>query len=127
MPALRQRAASADAAERMSAERILATLRVQTRFYLPQRFLERKDLPRARLALGIAGAIDPEDPIVDYNLACASARSGDAALALKDLDRALAKGFRNCDLVDTDEDFARIRDDPRFRKWVEDAKKGRAG
>ena len=127
VPALRQRAASSDAAERMSAERILATLRVQTRFYLPQRFLERQDLPRARLALGVASAIDPEDPIVDYDLACASARSGDAALALKDLDRALGKGFRNLDLLDTDEDFARIRDDPRFRKWVEDAKKGRPG
>ena len=127
VPALRQRAGSADAAERMSAQRILANLRVQTSFYLPERFLERKDLPRARLALGVAGAIDPDDPNIDYDLACASARSGDAALALKDLDRALGKGFHNFDLLETDQDFARIRDDPRFRKWVDEAKKGRPG
>ena len=126
VPALRQRAASSDANERLSAERILANLRAQTGFYLPERYLESGDLTRARLVLGVAAAIDPKNPAGDYNLACASARSGDVPLALKDLDHAVGKGFKNFEVLDTDPDFGRIRDDPRFKKWVEDAKRAKS-
>lgn len=122
LPALRERAAAADPNERLSAERILANLRAQTGFYLPESFLERGDLTRARLVLGVAAAIDPQNPAGDYNLACASARSGDVALALKDLDRAVGKGFTNFQAIDTDPDFEKIRADPRFRKWLQDAR-----
>ncbi|HEX4438955.1 MAG TPA: hypothetical protein VH854_02725 [Thermoanaerobaculia bacterium] len=122
VPALRERAASSDANDRLSAERIIANLRAQTGFYLPEHFLERGDLTRARLLLGVAGSIDPQNPAGDYNLACASARSGDVALALRDLDHALAKGFKNLQMIDTDPDFEKIRTDPRFQKWLQDAR-----
>jgi len=124
VPALRRRAASDDANDRLSAARIIANLRAQTGFYLPEAFLERGDLTRARLVLGVAAAINPEDPAGDYNLACASARSGDVPLALKDLDRAVAKGFKNLAAIDDDPDFERIRADPRFQKWLRDARTG---
>jgi len=124
VPALRRRAASDDANERLSAARIIANLRAQTGFYLPEAFLERGDLTRARLVLGVAAAINPEDPAGDYNLACASARSGDVPLALKDLDRAVAKGFKNLAAIDDDPDFERIRADPRFQKWLRNARAG---
>jgi hypothetical protein len=122
VPALRERAASPDANERLSAARIIANLRAQTGFYLPEHFLERGDLSRARLLLGVAASLDPQNPAGDYNLACASARSGDVALALKDLDHAVAKGFKNLDAIDSDPDFERIRTDPRFQKWLQDAR-----
>jgi predicted esterase len=122
VPALRERAASSDESERLSAERILANLRAQTGFYLPERFLERGDLARARLVLGVAAAINPGNPVGDYNLACASARSGDVPLALKDLDRAVQKGFHDFQMIDTDPDFEKIRADPRFQKWLQDAR-----
>ena len=122
VPALRERAASPDPNERLSAARIIANLRAQTGFYLPEHFLERGDLSRARLLLGVAASLDPQNPAGDYNLACASARSGDVALALKDLDHAVAKGFKNLDAIDSDPDFERIRTDPRFQKWLQDAR-----
>lgn len=122
VPALRERAASPDTNERLSAERILANLRAQAGFYMPETFLERGDLTRARVALGVAAAIDPQNPAGDYNLACASARSGDVPLALKDLDRAVGKGFRNFEAIDTDPDFDKVRADPRFQKWLQEAR-----
>jgi predicted esterase len=122
VPALRERAASNDVNERLSAARIIANLRAQTGFYLPEHYLERGDLTRARLLLGVAASIDPENPAGDYNLACASARSGDVSLALKDLDRAVGKGFRNFQAIDADPDFEKIRADPRFQKWLQDAR-----
>ena len=48
IPALKTRAASADSAEeRLSAERILANLRVQTSFYVPEKFFARNDVAHA--------------------------------------------------------------------------------
>jgi tetratricopeptide (TPR) repeat protein len=119
IPALRKRAASADAPEdRLSAERILSNLRVQTSYYLPEQFLDDKDYSRARLVLSVAAEIDPEDPIAYYNLASAHARSGEMARALKDLQRSVDKGFRRFDLLDTDPDFDSLRTEPAFRKWL---------
>jgi tetratricopeptide (TPR) repeat protein len=116
---LKKKAASADSPEeRLSAERILANLRVQTSYYLPEQFVGENDYPRARLVLSLAAEIDPEDPRVDYNLASAAARTGHRQRALKDLQRAAEKGFRRFDLLDEDEDFASLRGDPEFQKWL---------
>jgi len=49
---------------------------------------------------------------------------GDVPLALKDLDRAVAKGFKNLAAIDDDPDFERIRADPRFQKWLRNARAG---
>lgn len=123
IPALRQRAASDESLEeRLSAERILANLRVQTSFYLPQEMLDRGDFVRARLLLSLAAQIDPESPYPDYNLAAAAARAGDAARAIEDLRRAVEKGFQRFDLLDEDPDFSRVRADPAFQKWLSGAR-----
>jgi predicted esterase len=122
IPALRKRAASDSSPdERLSAERILANLRAQTGFYLPQQMLEKRELARARMLYSVAGEIDPENPNVDYNLAAASARFGDASQACKDLDRAVAKGFRHFEYLEKDSDFDPIRSTPAFRSWLERA------
>jgi predicted esterase len=123
IPTLKQKAAAGDSVEeRLSAERLLANLRVQTSFYLPERFLAGNDVPHAFLALSIAAEIDPEEPHVYYNLACAAARSGQVARTLRELDRAVAKGFRRFEMIDSDPDFASVRADPAFQKWLADAR-----
>ena len=99
----------------LSAERILANLRAQTGFYLPQQLLDKRELAKARMLYSVAGEIDPENPNVDYNLAAASARFGDASQACKDLDRAVAKGFHRYELLEKDSDFDPIRSTPAFR------------
>jgi predicted esterase len=118
VPALKRRAAAGSPAERLSAERLLANLRAQTRFYLPEDFLAKKDWAHARLALEVAAQIDPDDPLVDYDLASAEARAGQPRRARKHLARAVEKGFRRFDLLDEDPDFAALRADPEFREWL---------
>ena len=118
IPALRSRAAGGSPEERLSAERLLANLRVETGFYLPEEMLARGDAAHARLMLEVAVEIDPEEPRVYYNLASAEARSGRTRPALRELDRAVAKGFRQFDRLEEDPDFARLREDPEFRRWL---------
>jgi predicted esterase len=119
IPALRKKAATADdPEERLSAERILANLRAQTGFYLPDEMFFRRDTARGRALLLVRAEIDPENSLVWYNVAAYSARSGDAARAIRDLDQAVAKGFTRFELIDEDTDFDPIRSDEAFRKWV---------
>ena len=118
IPALRRKAASDDPAERLSAERILANLRAQTGFYLPDEMFYRRDTARGRALLLVRAEIDPDNPLVWYNVGAYSARSGDTARAIRDLDHAVEKGFRQFEIIDTDTDFDPIRDDETFRKWL---------
>jgi len=49
-----------------------------------------------------------------YNMACAHARLGHADQAFENLGKAIDAGFTNKQLMQTDEDLASIRPDPRF-------------
>jgi predicted esterase len=118
IPALKHRAATGDPEEKLSAERLLANLRVETSFYLPEELAGRGDAAHARLMLAVAAQIDPDDPGIDYNLASVDARSGQKARARRDLERAVEKGFRRFDRLEEDPDFAALRADPDFRSWL---------
>ncbi len=118
--ALRHRAAAGSAEERLSAERLLANLRVETSFYLPDDLLARGDPAHARLMLQVAAEIDPDNPLSDYNLAAADARTGQKGRAKRELESAVEKGFRRFELLDQDADFASLRSDPDFSKWLAD-------
>ena len=122
--ALRRKAASGSPEERLSAERILANLRVQSSFYLPEELSAKKDYAHARLSLEIAAAIDPDDPLVYYNLACSAARAGHVGRTLADLQDAVDRGFRRFAMIDGDPDFGAVRADPKFRAWLEKARAG---
>ena len=92
---LRDRAEHAkDAEERLSAQRLLNTYEVQTSFYLPQMYSERKQYDKTAFVLSVAAEIDPDDPLIWYNRAAAYARKGDAKRALADLHQAVAKGYK---------------------------------
>jgi predicted esterase len=126
IPALKHRAATATPEERMSAERLLANLRVETSFYLPEQRAGKGDFAHARLALAVAAEIDPDDPFIDYNLAGVDARSGQTRRARRELEQALAKGFRRFQLLDEDPDFAALRADPEFQEWLAAARRSAA-
>ena len=122
IPALRQQAASSDPQERLSAERILANLRAQTGFYLPEEMFFRRDTARGRALLLVRAEIDPDNPLVYYNVAAYTARSGDASRAIRDLDHAVEKGFEQFELIDSDTDFDPVRQDEAFQRWLASAR-----
>ena len=95
IPELKERAASADLEESLSAKRILNTYLGQTTFYLPQSFLERKQYDRAVFMLSIGAEIRPESPGLWVEIAAVHARKGKAGRkkALDALRVALDKGL----------------------------------
>ena len=62
------------------------------------------------------GASYPWD--APYNIACCYALLGDKENALKWLEQALELGYRNLQHARTDEDFASLRDHPKYREMV---------
>lgn len=56
----------------------------------------------------------PGSPAILYDLACVEALAGEADTALELLNEAIAKNERFREYAQTDEDFAALRDDPRF-------------
>ncbi|HLY86211.1 MAG TPA: tetratricopeptide repeat protein [Gaiellaceae bacterium] len=56
----------------------------------------------------------PGSPAILYDLACVEALAGESDAALELLNEAIAKNERFREYAQTDEDFAAIRDDPRF-------------
>ena len=117
IPELRAKAKNApEPDERLSAQRILNTLGVQTSFYLPQSFSEHKEYDRAVFVLSIAAEIAPEDPSVWYSRAQAYARKGDRKRALADLQQSVDKGWKSLATLQQDEAFAPLRQDPEYQR-----------
>lgn len=116
---LRKKAESAATAdERLSAQRILNTLGVQTGYYLPQMFAERKQYDREVFVLSIATEIDPKSPTVFYNRAAAYSKKGDAKRALADLRQAIDNGWKDAAALEKDSDFDGIRKDEGYKQLV---------
>jgi len=61
-------------------------------------------------------AVTPDQQAARYNKACCYALQGNADLALDNLQRAIELALDQCrELAKTDEEFANLRDDPRFQ------------
>ncbi|HET7573094.1 MAG TPA: hypothetical protein VFJ77_10570 [Gaiellaceae bacterium] len=73
-----------------------------------RRFEEAKGLIREGLAA------KPDHPALLYHLACAEALAGEPDAALEHLNAAVAREERFRAFAQEDEDFASLRDDPRF-------------
>jgi adenylate cyclase len=68
--------------------------------------------------------IDPDNVNMRYNFACVLAIMDDREAALRMLQSALSHaGAYQVRIAETDTDFDKIRDDPRFQKMLADAKK----
>ena len=64
-------------------------------------------------------AIDPDDPMLLYNVACTYSVLGHVEESLTTLEHAVDKGYGHKDWVEHDPDFASIRDTPRFQAILE--------
>lgn len=125
---LKKRAESgATADERLSAQRVLNTLAVQTGFYLPQQQTANKQWDRAIFFLTIAAEIDPEDASVYYGRAAAYAQKGDRKRAVADLRKAVEKGYKDLPALEKDTAFDSVRQDDGYKEIVKSLGTGAAG
>jgi dienelactone hydrolase len=85
--------------------------------------LASRDYRTAAFSLSLAVRIRPESGALFYNLACAYAlggRKGDAMAALK---RAIANGFNDVAMLETDRDLDALRDESGFQAIVTSLKR----
>jgi predicted esterase len=78
--------------------------------------LRANDYATALLYFQVAAEAVPRSPGVDYNIACAYARSGRAKEALAALRRAVEKGFTDAALLKSDPDLDSLRELPEFQQ-----------
>ncbi len=62
--------------------------------------------------------MQPESPIAWYNLACSLSLTGQSEDAFAALEKAIALGYDDAEWMQDDEDFAPIRQDPRFARLL---------
>jgi tetratricopeptide (TPR) repeat protein len=117
IPELRAKAKSAaDPDERLSAQRMLNTLDVQTSYYLPQAFNQQQKWDQSIFVLSIAVEISPESPFGWYSRAQAYARKGDRKRALADLQLAVDKGWKDLAALQKEEAFAPLRQEAEYQR-----------
>ncbi|HVG23695.1 MAG TPA: tetratricopeptide repeat protein [Thermoanaerobaculia bacterium] len=120
VPDLRRRA-TRPGAEGAAARRLLESVYAQTAFYLMQQLMARREYSRAAAVLGVAVQIHPERWDAWYNLAAAEARAGNRKQALTALEKAVAAGFHDAKQLASDDDFAALRGEERFRNVLASA------
>jgi tetratricopeptide (TPR) repeat protein len=117
IPELRARAKSAaEPDERLSAQRVLNTLEVQTGYYLPQSYNQQQKWDQSIFVLSIAVEISPESPLLWYSRAQAYARKGDRKRALADLQTAVDRGWKDLAALQQEEAFAPLRQDAEYQR-----------
>ena len=62
--------------------------------------------------------LEPDEPMLLYNLGCIHAMAGDHEVALDCLDHAIAAGFRHRPWFEQDSNLDEIRDRPEFAALV---------
>ena len=100
------------------AQRLLEYIFVQTSFYLPEYFLEKKDFKRAIVSLSIASEIHNEYPWIWCNLAVAYIGDGNKKKTMENLQMAIDRGYKNRKWIDEEKSFDPIRNDPEFQKLL---------
>lgn len=83
--------------------------------------IRQSDAGRMRTACLKATELFPEDPVWNYNLACAYAKSGDSRLAFEALEKAVRYGFRDSNAIANDPDFKSISKDDKFHAILDRA------
>ena len=78
----------------------------------------QKKLDEALAAHEKAATFPEVAATASYNAACVHALKGDAGGASEWLDKARAAGHQNLAAIATDPDFDKVRDDPRFAKYL---------
>ena len=61
--------------------------------------------------------VDPENPIILYNLACSYALVDKVDLAFRSIKKAIKYGYDDFDYLENDQDLEALRKDQRFQKY----------
>jgi tetratricopeptide (TPR) repeat protein len=83
-------------------------------FFVASPHLQAGNYDKAKRLMEEGLEAKPGSPPLLYNLACVEALAGDCESALQHLNESVSKDERYREYARTDEDFASIRDDPRF-------------
>jgi tetratricopeptide (TPR) repeat protein len=119
VPELKKRAKSdPDPDERLSAERVLYAVYIQTGLYLPREYGSLGQHDRAILFLQVASEIDPDVPHIPYRLATAYAKRGNRRRALDYLEISAQKGWADLNAVESERAFDPLRKTEQYRRIV---------
>lgn len=123
IPELKKKAKTdPDPAERLSAERVLYAVYIQTGLYLPREYSSLGQYDRAILFLQVAAEIDPDVSSIPYRLAKAYAQKGNRRRALDYLEISVQKGWRDVEALETERAFDPLRKKEDFRRIVQQAR-----
>jgi tetratricopeptide (TPR) repeat protein len=114
-----KRRASRSGAEGATAKRLLESLYAQLSFSMTGPLFERGEYGLAAALLGTAATIHPDRWSAWYNLAAAHAQAGSPQHAYLALEKAIAAGFDDATALESDQDFASLRTEKKFRELVE--------
>lgn len=78
-------------------------------------YMYGKQFKAALKTLNDLQKINPEHPLLYYNLACYYALTGETTLAIQSLQQAISKGFNNITRLNTDRDLQTLRSKPQFK------------
>jgi adenylate cyclase len=91
----------------------------RARLYFAVNLAEANRSEEAKREATEALALNPSDPLMQYNAACFYSRLGDKSLAVKSLTDAVGAGFGYYDWIKTDPDLDGIRQEPGYIKLME--------
>jgi tetratricopeptide (TPR) repeat protein len=120
IPELKKKAKTdPDPEERLSAERVLYAVYIQTGLYLPREYSNLGQNDRAIFFLQVAAEIDPDVPNIPYRLATAYARKGNRRRALDYLELSVRKGWADLQALETERAFDPLRNKEQYRRIVQ--------
>ncbi|HEX7186382.1 MAG TPA: hypothetical protein VF756_31460 [Thermoanaerobaculia bacterium] len=119
IPELKKRAQSdPDPDERLSAERLLYAVYIQTGLYLPREYSRRQQYDRAIFLLQVAAEIDPDVPHIPFRLATAYANKGNRKKALDYLALSVDKGWTDLVALEGERAFDPLRQSEEYKTIV---------
>ncbi len=87
-------------------------------------FLSSKDFEAAEISYRLWTLIEPDTPRPYYSLALAYASEQKGKDCLSNLEKAVKKGFKRANLIETNPAFDPFRQENRYKKLMEKLKKG---
>jgi predicted Zn-dependent protease len=105
-----------DSDERRLARRILRALLAESNESAAYIYMPQKDYKSAAANFELASLVRPENPYIEINLSRALVLDGRKKEALEALNRAVEKGFKDCNALARDEAFAPLQNNKDFQK-----------
>jgi len=79
-------------------------------------YLNKKNFKLSLKTLNTLESINPNHPLLHYNFSCYYALLGNVPKGIESLKQAIANGFKNHQILETDPDIENLRQNPQFRE-----------